>query len=170
MPEVAQENMPDDTGSTEELVVKASLYERLRENMKAIPMEDGYLVRRWIDLGEYSIEDEIGNRYFGTSVDDFKRLSRNVCWDYPSGLLLINLDRSRTLYFGPEQAYEAKGVDLDNALEWMLKTPGVLGLTLRSRSGYAECCLFGLVFHMEHARDHLRGRAEALIREVESWS
>ena len=95
MAEVVAENMPDDTGSTEELVVKASLYERLRENMKAIPMEDGYLVRRWIDLGEYTIEDEIGTRYFGTSVHDFQRLCQNVSWDYPNGLLLINLDRSR---------------------------------------------------------------------------
>ncbi len=36
---VVAESMPDDTGSTEEFFVQPSLYERLRDDMKAIPLK-----------------------------------------------------------------------------------------------------------------------------------
>ena len=128
-----------DTGSTEEFVILPTLYQQLTESPDdPISLSGGYLVRLPLCVGNAWIEDEIGGRWFGTSVDDFKRLCRNVVWDYPNGLVLINLDRKRTLLFTAEDFFEPRSSALEEALQWMLRTPGVLGLGL-TISGKNNC-------------------------------
>jgi hypothetical protein len=164
-----------DTGSSvpEELIVTTlpSLYERLREEkVDTIRVPNGLLMRHAVKLGEQIIEDEVGNRKFGTSVDDFKRLARNVAWDYHAGLVLVNLERSRTLLFPAESFFEPQVATLTEALTWLSTTPGSFGLVVQHKAGWVECELFAVVRFEEHGDYHLRRRAERLLQEVRSWS
>ncbi len=163
-----------DTGSTEELVVTVvpKLYEQLCDStQQRVVLPSGVLLRLPLPLGECLIEDEIGSRYFGTSTDDYKRLCRNVAWDYPGGLALVNLDRARTLLFLGETFFEPQSTAITFALDWMLRNPGVFGLTVKkAKGGLAEVSLFAVLFHEEHGEAHLRVRAERLLREVRSWA
>jgi len=161
------------SGSTAELVTttQPSLYDELRDSQASIALPFGTLMRRALPLGDVAVEDEIGTRPFGTSVDDFTRLCRNAAWDYPHGLLLINLDRSRCLIFQAELHFEARVMNLYPALKWLQNTPGTFGLTVRARSGgMAECALVAVLFHEEHGDAHLSGRAARLLRLVRSWA
>ena len=127
-------------------------------------------MRRPVALGDAFVEDEIGRRPFGTSVDDFTRLCRNVAWDYPAGLVLINLDRNRCLVFSAAW-YTSCPAPLFSALKWMQTTPGTFGLTVRATpEGTAQCELFAVLLRDEHGDAHLSGRAERLLRLVRSWS
>ena len=81
------------SGSTDELVAtivdtQPSLYDEMRDTQTlSFTLPFGTLLRRPVPLGSCTVEDEIGTRSFGTSVDDFKRLCLNVAWDYPAGIL-----------------------------------------------------------------------------------
>ena len=161
------------SGSTEELVAttRPSLYQELRDpQKKSIALPFGTLLRRAVMLGDLEVEDEIGTRAFGTSVEDFTRLCRNIAWDYPNGLVLMNLDRGRCLIFPAETCFVSYAMALLPALKWMQSTPGTFGLTLRAaKGGRAECTLFAVLFFEEHGDAHLTGRAERLLRLVQSW-
>ena len=162
------------SGSTAELVAttQPSLYDELRDTQaQSFTLPFGTLLRRALPLGDVAVEDEIGTRPFGTSVNDFTRLCRNAAWDYPHGLLLLNLDRSRCLLFTADAQFEARLASLLPALKWMQNTPGTFGLTVRARSGgFAECELVAVLFHEEHGDAHLSGRAARLLRLVRSWA
>ena len=162
------------SGSTEELVVTTlpSLFEQLRDScVESITLPHrGYLVRRELPLGECEIEDEIGMRKFGTSLADSTRLCRIAAWDYPTGLVLINLDKCRTLVFSQENNFEPQYAGLSQALDWMQRTPGTFGLTAQAKAGTVLCALFAVLFHEEHGDAHLSSRAEALLRLVQEWA
>ncbi len=162
------------SGSTEELVatVLPTLYDELRDpQMKSFELPFGTLLRRAVPLGDVVVEDEIGARPFGTSVNDFSRLCRNAAWDYPNGLVLLNLDRSRCLLFTAESHFEARVASLLPALKWLQNTPGTFGLILRAKpGGLAECQLFAVLYYEEHGDAHLTGRGARLLRLVRSWA
>ena len=163
------------SGSTEELVVTTlpRLFEQLRDScVESITLPHrGYLVRCELPLGECEIEDEIGVRKFGTSLADFTRLCRNAAWDYPAGLVLMNLDKCRTLMFSHEtNFFEPQFVGLPQALDWMQRTPGAFGLTAQAKAGKVQCSLFAVLFHEEHGDAHLSSRADALLRLVTEWA
>jgi hypothetical protein len=123
------------SGSTEEVVttLRPSLYDELRDpQTEAIPLPFGRLLRRAVPLGEAYVEDEIGTRPFGTSIEDFTRLCRNIAWDYPNGLVLLSLDRNRCLVFPASTCYASCATALLPALQWMQSTPGTFGLTRQS--------------------------------------
>ena len=72
------------SGSAEELVAttRPSLYDELRDpRTESIALPFGTLLRRAVLLGDIAVEDEIGARPFGTSIEDFTRLCRNMAWD-----------------------------------------------------------------------------------------
>ena len=75
------------------------IYEKLRDDLfrtAPISLDDGYLVQLHLpQLSSCEIEDEIvtKKRTFGTAGADFQRLARNLAWDLPAGLLVVNLDR-----------------------------------------------------------------------------
>ena len=159
-----------DTGATEQLVIMPTLYEQLRESRDPLQLKGGVFVKLMFpELGRCVIEDEIASRAFGSSVDDFKRLCRNLAWDYPGGLALINLDRQRTLVFAQETHYEPNVADLSSALAWIQTTPGTLGLLVRARGDVVDCTLFAVVFYEEHAQEHLAQRRDRVLNEVRSW-
>ena len=136
-----------DSGSTEELVVKIlpSLYEKLREDDYVV-IEDGFIAKTHIPLGECFIDDEIVGRYFGTSIDDFKRLSRNASWEYPNGMVLINLDRERALVFPYNTSYEPQIIGLSHALEWLKEADGTFGLIVKKgQNGKVYCEFFKVI-------------------------
>ena len=159
-----------DTGSTQESAQPPCLYEGLRdESLESFSVPGGLVVRRAIDLGSCTIEDEVGSRTFGTACDDFRRLCRNAACDFPGGLLLVNLDRWRSLVFTGESFFEAQIVDIHAGMSWMCRTPGTFGLTVQARAGQAICTLFAFVYYAEHARDHLRRRGRYLLQIVREW-
>ena len=164
-----------DTGSSvpEELILTTlpSLYEKLRDlqGLESIRVPNGLLMRHAVKLGEQMIEDEIGKRSFGTSVDDFKRLCRNVAWDYSAGLVLVNCDRARTLIFPAETSYEPQVVGLSESLAWLATSPGSFGLIVKQHAGVVACELFAVVMYEEHGDSHLRRRSERLLQEVSTW-
>lgn len=161
------------SGSTDELIVTTlpTLYDQLRDSREtSITLPFGFLVRRELPLGEFDIEDEIGTRGFGTSSADFTRLCRNASWDYPAGLVLLNLDRSRCLIFPAGTCFEPQVAGVPQALTWMQSTPGTFGLTVQAKTGgMAECELFAVLFYEEHGNAHLSSRADRLLRLVRSW-
>ncbi len=161
-------------GSTEELVIEPNLYEKLRDPyFRSIPiaLESGFLVQLPLpQLSRCLIEDELAMRAFGTCHDDFKRLSRNLAWDLPGGLLVVNLDRKRTLLFSKEYLYELQVRDIRAALQWMRRGVGTFGLCVKSRQGGCiECVVFGVVNFMELAEEYLEMRKHCVMREVCSW-
>ena len=159
------------TNATPVAIQPPKLYEDLLESADAnVALPFGTLMRHAVALGDLHIEDEIGSRPFGTAVDDFTRLCRNAAWDYPNGLVLLNLDRRRCLTFTAQTSYTAHPVPAYSALRWMQTTPGTFGLTLRAAGGAAECALFAVPLRDEHGDAHLKGRARRLLQLVRSWT
>ena len=152
------------------MTILPNLYEELRDSDKqrlAIP--GGELLRVPVALGECVVEDEIGARPFGTSVDDFKRLCRNAAWDYPNGLVLFNLDRARSLIFPADTFFEPQAANLEHALDYLQRVPGTFGMTVKAKGGMAHCDLCSLLFHDEEGDGALLSRAENLMALVKSW-
>ncbi len=86
------------SGSTAELVAttQPSLYDELRDTQTvsfALPF--GTLLRRALPLGDVAVEDEIGTRPFGTSVDDFTCLSRSNLNSVLEHVFTYNCSRTR---------------------------------------------------------------------------
>ncbi len=164
-----------DTGSTEELVVEPDLYEKLRDDLfRTVPiaLDQGYLVQLHLPLlSSCEIEDEIvtKKRTFGTSGMDFQRLARNLAWELPAGLLVINLDRKRTLLFAKEYVYQLQVKNIHSALSWMRTSVGSFGLCVKGRGHRVDCTLIGVVNFIEHADEYLERRRETVMREIFSW-
>ncbi len=163
-----------DTGSTEELVVGPDLYEKLRDGLFRAPiaLDDGYVVQLHLPLlSNCEIEDEIvtKKRTFGTSGMDFERLARNLAWELPAGLLVVNLDRKRTLLFAKEYVYQLQVKDIHSALAWMRNNVGSFGLCVKGRGHRVDCTLIGVVNFIEHADEYLERRRETVMREIFSW-
>ena len=96
---------------------------------------------------------------------------RNACWDYPGGCVVINLDKYRTLMLTDDNNhFEPAIVQIRAALNWMLKTPGVFGVTIQMSRGIVICELFATVFFEEHGNAHIEHRADRLTDIVESWA
>ena len=164
-----------DTGSTEELVVGPDLYEKLRDDLfrgVPLPFDDAYLVQLHLPLlSDCEIEDEIvtKKRTFGTSGADFQRLARNLAWELPAGLLVVNLDRKRTLLFAKEYVYQLQVRDIHSALSWMRNNVGSFGLCVKGRGHRVDCTLIGVVNYIEHGEEYLERRRETVMREIFSW-
>jgi len=156
--------------------VELDLYEQLRDDLfRAAPisLDDGYLVQLHLpQLSSCEIEDEIvtKKRTFGTSGVDFQRLARNLAWELPAGLLVVNLDRKRTLLFAKEYAYQLQVKEIYSALSWMRRSVGSFGLCVKGVGHRVDCTLIGVVDFLEHVEDYLDQRRETVMREIFSWS
>jgi len=162
-----------DSGSTKELVVNIlpNLYEQLRETTdEYVALEDdSFIVKMPIPLGDCFIEDEVVGRYFGTSVIDFKRLCQNASPDYPNGMVVVNLDRERTLVCSYNTFYEPHIVELYDALEWLKKVAGTIGLIVKKgQNGKVNCEIFELLVEDEEDNE-LSDKSDYLLDLVRSW-
>ena len=128
-------------------------------------------MRRPLKL-ERLIDDELGSRPFGGALSDFTRLCRNLSWDYPNGLILINTDRKRTVLFQQDcHFYEPSfAPDINQALTYMMRTPGLFGIIAQRRKNVFQFSLFAMMYFEEHGDAHLRARAEAIIALVDEWA
>lgn len=110
------------------------------------------------------------SRMFGTSLQDFRQLAAALAWDLPGGLLLVNLNRNRTLMFSGSQAYVPTIVSITQALEWMRFTVGMWGCVVKTTGKDITTILFAVVDYVEHAEEHLDVREELIMNEASSWS
>jgi len=164
-----------DSSSTQEHVVTTvpPLYARLRDGFDTVALGHGFLARRAIELCSLWIQDEIGYRTFGTSRTDFTRLCRCAAEDagMPGGMVLVNLERQRTLVFSQDERYEGHYHTITHAMRWMQAVPGTFGLTVQKKRGKRlECVLFAVLFYEEHGESTLQSRAARLTRIVRSWA
>ncbi len=74
------------------------------------------------------------------------------------------------MLFPGETFFEPQSSAIVFALEWLLRNPGVFGLTVKAKGGLAEVSLFAVLFREKHGDAHLRGRAARLLSEVRSWA
>ena len=96
-------------------------------------------------------------------------MARNAAWDYPVGMLLLNLDRERALIFPSHTFYEPQGISLTYGLKWLQETRGSFGMTLKAKDDKAECELFNVLYDDEPQDADLESRCEQLLEIVRSW-
>ena len=159
-----------------ELFIDVDLYDKLRGPFKSpIELEHGFLVQMPLpEVGRCEIEDEVissRRRTFGTAGSDFQRLALNLNIQLPGGLVLVNLDRNRTLLWTPTFHYNIQWGELHTALRWMQKTPLSFGLCVTGHGANhrVECTLIGMVQYLEHAPEYLEQRRRILVEEIMSW-
>ena len=100
----------------------------------AVQLKHNICVRVGRAPAQVTFDDDVGHRNFGESIDDFKRLAAELSWDVPNGLVILQLDRKKTIVF---TAREANAVGIDNALSW-LKHHDALGIAVRTHHGNIE--------------------------------
>jgi hypothetical protein len=81
-------------------------------------------------------------------------------------MLLINIDRERTLIFTYENYYEPQAIGLQCGLEWLQKADGAFGLIVKATHGKVDCELFAVT---EHDDIDLKSKSVVLLDIVRSW-
>ena len=168
---IIEECESGDSGSTKELVVTIlqSLYEQIKINDYVALDDDNLLAKSDIPLGECLIQDEFVDRFFGTCVDDFKRLCQNACCDYPEGMMILNVDRERALILSCNFYYEPQYVGCYEAIEWFKKSGGgAIGLIVKkAQQDKVICEIFEV---LQEAEDFdSTSKSDHLLSIVRSW-
>jgi len=83
---------------------------------------------------------------------------------YDNGLVIINLEREKTLLFSKDYYCE---IELQHALDWM-QTNQCYGLIVQGKNGKADCKVFAITDEHEEELD-LKTVSEQLLEIVQSW-
>ena len=160
-----------DSGSTKELVVTIlqSLYEQIRINDYVALDDDNILAKSYIPLGECLVQDEFVDRFFGTCVNDFKRLCQNACCEYPEGMMILNVDRERALILSCNFYYDPQYVGCYEAIEWFKKSGGgAIGLIVKkTQLDKVICEIFEVL--QEDEDFNPTSKSDHLLSIVSSW-
>ena len=96
------------------------------------------------ELEDAHIDDGVSCHNFGSSAEDFTRLSKELQQLMPKGLVLFHLDRNTTLVFVPGD--KTKLVGAGSALSWLRKF-GCMGILMRSRGAHNEFAIVDVLWN-----------------------
>ena len=142
-----------DTGSTS--LIEASfqnIYALFRDSSPdnmviRVPLLQSCIVKR---IGAPEIVSWSEDRSIGIP-QIAKRLSKDLEWDIPSGIVLVNVTAEKTLTFTHGEAHEAF---VDSAISYVRRFEGSIGITIKDR----ECHLFEALWSMNQAQRLTRFR------------
>ena len=152
-----------DTGAT--ALVEASaqnIYALLRNSepgsmVISIPLRDNCIMLR---VGAPEIVSWSQDRSIGIA-QIAKRLSKDLEWDIPSGIVLVNVAIEKTLIFTHGEANDAF---LGSAISYVRRFEGSVGIMIKNQ----ECYLFEVVWSIEQTQRLTRSR-EIILMELNRW-
>jgi len=90
-----------------------------------------------------------------------KRLSKDLEWDIPSGIVLVNVSMEKTLVVANGEATDAC---LSSAISYARRFEGSIGIIIKEQEAY----LFEALWSVDQTRRLARHR-ELLLRELSRW-